>query len=247
MMNMKTLLKLCFLNTAVLTNMAVAFPGSVRLTFPVRPVVVLSPSSPRWIIFSAHSCPVSNIEALVGTVVVLTNCILFPHELFFTSSANNFNLCIRRSNNSFCTLPSTTALPAAKVVLPHCARCLLEVFPAPIAYYIQYVFCALGRAIDLFYSPDTPERGVKFFSARWACFSYPFRFVSGHRSIITDRCRAVNGAGSEMIGAHLAGWEEIVGIEMEQEYVEIAEARLKHWTTSKGFTERSLIDNEPCY
>lgn len=56
-----------------------------------------------------------------------------------------------------------------------------------------------------------------------------------------------SGSGSEMIGAHLAGWEEIVGIEMEQEYVEIAEARLKHWTTSKGFTERSLIDNEPCY
>ena len=38
-----------------------------------------------------------------------------------------------------------------------------------------------------------------------------------------------SGSGSEMIGASLAGWEEIVGIEMEEEYVEIAEARLKHW------------------
>jgi len=37
------------------------------------------------------------------------------------------------------------------------------------------------------------------------------------------------GSGSEMIGALLAGWEEIVGIEMETEYVEIAEARLAHW------------------
>ena len=37
------------------------------------------------------------------------------------------------------------------------------------------------------------------------------------------------GSGSECIGAHLAGWEEIIGIEMEKEYVEIAEARLKHW------------------
>jgi len=54
-----------------------------------------------------------------------------------------------------------------------------------------------------------------------------------------------SGSGSEMIGSFLAGWEEIVGIEMEQEYVEIAEARLKHWTTNKEFIERSLIDNEP--
>jgi len=37
------------------------------------------------------------------------------------------------------------------------------------------------------------------------------------------------GSGSECIGAHLAGWEEIVGIEMEREYCGIAEARMKHW------------------
>jgi len=39
------------------------------------------------------------------------------------------------------------------------------------------------------------------------------------------------GSGSEMIGALLAGWEEIVGIEMETEYVEIAEARLVYWAS----------------
>ena len=38
------------------------------------------------------------------------------------------------------------------------------------------------------------------------------------------------GVGSEMIGAMLAGWEEIVGVEMDAEYVKIAEARLAHWT-----------------
>ena len=37
------------------------------------------------------------------------------------------------------------------------------------------------------------------------------------------------GSGSECIGAHLAGWEEIVGIEREREYVEIAKARAEHW------------------
>jgi len=37
------------------------------------------------------------------------------------------------------------------------------------------------------------------------------------------------GSGSECIGAHLAGWEEVVGIEREREYVEIAKARAEHW------------------
>jgi hypothetical protein len=34
------------------------------------------------------------------------------------------------------------------------------------------------------------------------------------------------GSGSEMIGALLAGWRNVVGIELEQEYVDIAQARL---------------------
>jgi len=38
------------------------------------------------------------------------------------------------------------------------------------------------------------------------------------------------GTGSEMIGAVLAGWDEVLGIEREQEYVEIAGQRIAHWT-----------------
>jgi len=37
------------------------------------------------------------------------------------------------------------------------------------------------------------------------------------------------GSGSEMIGAHKAGWDEVIGVELEREYVEIARARLEHW------------------
>lgn len=37
------------------------------------------------------------------------------------------------------------------------------------------------------------------------------------------------GSGSEMIGAMLAGWDEVVGIEKEAEYIEIATARLAWW------------------
>ncbi len=37
------------------------------------------------------------------------------------------------------------------------------------------------------------------------------------------------GVGSEMIGAALAGWDVVVGVEQDVEYCEIAEARLKYW------------------
>ena len=40
-----------------------------------------------------------------------------------------------------------------------------------------------------------------------------------------------SGAGSEMIGAIQAGWEEVVGIELSPEYVAIAERRIKYFTT----------------
>lgn len=39
-----------------------------------------------------------------------------------------------------------------------------------------------------------------------------------------------SGAGSEMIGALRAGWDEVVGIELSQEYADIAHARIAHWT-----------------
>ena len=37
------------------------------------------------------------------------------------------------------------------------------------------------------------------------------------------------GTGSEMIGAHQAGWECVIGVEKEAEYVEIAKARIAYW------------------
>jgi len=38
------------------------------------------------------------------------------------------------------------------------------------------------------------------------------------------------GVGSECIGAAQAGWEEVVGVELEAEYVVIGNARIKHHT-----------------
>jgi DNA modification methylase len=37
------------------------------------------------------------------------------------------------------------------------------------------------------------------------------------------------GTGSEMIGAIQAGWDEVVGIEQDPHYCEIAKLRLQYW------------------
>ena len=41
------------------------------------------------------------------------------------------------------------------------------------------------------------------------------------------------GVASEMIGAMQAGWECIVGIEGEQEYIDIGKERLKYWAAKE--------------
>ncbi len=51
-----------------------------------------------------------------------------------------------------------------------------------------------------------------------------------------------SGAGSEMIGAALAGWDEVVGIEMTPEYLPIAEARLVWWTAHPGEVEGDAFE-----
>lgn len=45
------------------------------------------------------------------------------------------------------------------------------------------------------------------------------------------------GSGSECIGAMLAGWETIVGVEREDEYARIARARLAHWMKKRAVQE----------
>jgi site-specific DNA-methyltransferase (adenine-specific) len=42
-----------------------------------------------------------------------------------------------------------------------------------------------------------------------------------------------SGSGSEMIGALQAGWEYVEGVELTEEYIPIAEARIKYWLEKK--------------
>ncbi len=49
-----------------------------------------------------------------------------------------------------------------------------------------------------------------------------------------------SGSGSEMIGALQAGWEYVEGVELTEEYIPIAEARIKYWLEKK-----EVEDNQP--
>ena len=61
-----------------------------------------------------------------------------------------------------------------------------------------------------------------------------------------------SGSGSEMIGALLAGWDYVVGIELDENYIDIAEKRILYWTKeqiddkveeeSKDDKQNNLID-----
>jgi DNA modification methylase len=53
------------------------------------------------------------------------------------------------------------------------------------------------------------------------------------------------GSGSEVIGGYLAGWDEVLGVERESEYVKIAEARINHWTKSSPQPSSSSTSVQP--
>jgi DNA modification methylase len=49
-----------------------------------------------------------------------------------------------------------------------------------------------------------------------------------------------SGSGSEIIGALQAGWEYVEGVELTEEYIPIAEARIKYWLERKKIEETKL-------
>lgn len=46
-----------------------------------------------------------------------------------------------------------------------------------------------------------------------------------------------SGVGSEIIGAHLAGWNNITGIEISSDYIDIANKRLEYWTQYDNYDD----------
>lgn len=54
-----------------------------------------------------------------------------------------------------------------------------------------------------------------------------------------------SGVGSEMIGCHLAGWQNITGIEIDENYVNIANKRLDYWTQFDDYESAMKAKSNP--
>ena len=50
-----------------------------------------------------------------------------------------------------------------------------------------------------------------------------------------------SGSGSEMIGALQSGWEYVEGVELTEEYIPIAEARIKYWLEKENTKQETLF------
>lgn len=60
--------------------------------------------------------------------------------------------------------------------------------------------------------------------------------VGGARRIIVP----FSGVGSEIIGCLFAGWDEVVGIEMDERYCLMAEQRIKHYVPNSNVTVEAI-------
>ena len=49
------------------------------------------------------------------------------------------------------------------------------------------------------------------------------------------------GVASEMAGAALAGWEEVIGVELDADHVEIGQKRLQFWLSRPIATQTKLF------
>ena len=52
---------------------------------------------------------------------------------------------------------------------------------------------------------------------------------SDPRRLLVPYC----GTGSEIVGAMFAGWDEVLGIEQDRNYIDIAQARIKWWRSQR--------------
>ena len=77
-------------------------------------------------------------------------------------------------------------------------------------------------------------------AAKAALFAECDKFAAAGVTLVESRRLFVPfcGSGSEMIGAMQAGWDEIVGVEQDGRYCEIARRRIEYWRNSPlGVTE----------
>lgn len=230
MMNMQALIKFDFWNIAIKTLVLVAGAGASGLAFPVRTVINCRASAPGRIVYAIPVVrfPVSKTYAVAKVMFVARDLIRLSLNRLFAMVTVNRDRLVWVLALPFCR-PVSGALARTKVVLSDGAGRLFNSRLAPIASKRNSILGTLCRTINIFYSLDTPLGGKKIIIARGANSFFPFAQIFRHNLSIAQNVNIASVA-SEMIGAHLAGWDEIVGIELSQEYCDIGQARLEYYS-----------------
>jgi len=206
---------------AVLALVSVSLSCTAALARPVHSVISFTTTAPCRVLLSDHSGFVGNIEAFAAAKIGLTHRIVLPLEYISAGRASKAASGIRHSDNSLFLLPCAAALPSAEVVSFAC-RWIDAALLSAVVTTDNYRLSVTRFANVLLLSLGVPRRSFN---------SIPTSIANDfHANTTTTQDRPSQGVGSEMIGAMLAGWEEVVGVERDPEYTSIAEVRLAYWT-----------------
>jgi len=214
---------------APLALVSVTTSSAATLPIPVRAIVRLEASPPRWIILTGHASAMRDGKASTAAksseLLVAQRAELSLER--FTAHGANHDSALIMPYQVVCALPRTAAFTVAEVVRSLRARADALQLPAPIAGDYNRLM-ATGLAKMLLRSGCPPQRTLHFNA------TIATRYFHMDNSTTLDR--PCQGSGSEMIGAMQAGWEEVVGIEQDSEYCEIARRRIEYWDSQKAKT-----------
>lgn len=117
--------------------------------------------------------------------------------------------------------------------------------------FYQYIEMKIDEADPLFYcpKPSQTERNVGLDDRNWHPSVKPISlntYLSTlllppdgyYRRLLVPFC----GSASEVIGGMLAGWDEVVGVERDRDYVATAQARVAYWTVNGNFDVEVAYD-----
>lgn len=116
------------------------------------------------------------------------------------------------------------------VILDEAAACLLDEQEAGAN---RFFYC--GRATTKEKNAGLPpgmKNGHPCVKPLWLCQYLATLILPPARKTPRRLLVPFSGTGSEIIGALLAGWDEVVGIELDENYIRIAEFRIRHWITA---------------
>lgn len=167
MMNVEFSPKFFLLYSAVSTSMIVACSSSTCLSFPVRPAIQFSASSPRWVLFPTHGVSMGYIETYFATVLAIPvlDLVWLTTKYFVAYWTLKLNSsCVLAKRLNVRAHPCTPAFLSAKIMRLLRAWWNSLFFPAPSAYNYLLRISTFKTTIMNLVSLGVPKRTRKMFS-----------------------------------------------------------------------------------